>query len=98
MLVTCFSTARRDEEALRDRLVRAALGHLLEHLALAGGELVERILAPTPPTGWLTTDGSSAEPPSPTRRTAAANSSTSETRSFQQVADALRVLVGGSIA
>ena len=41
--------ARRDEEALRDRLVRAALGHLLEHLALAGGELVERILAPTPP-------------------------------------------------
>src|SRR4051812_36727879 len=37
--------AQRDHEPLRDRLVRAALRHQLEHLALARRELVERIVA-----------------------------------------------------
>ncbi len=31
-----------DEELTRDLLVRAVLGHELEHLSLAGGELVQR--------------------------------------------------------
>ena len=37
-----------DDEPLADRLVRAALGHQLEHLALARGELVERVVAAAP--------------------------------------------------
>ena len=47
MLVTCFSTAR-SVTTIRcgDALVRAAFRHELEHLALARGQLVERILAP----------------------------------------------------
>ena len=49
MLVTCFSTARGvTNELLRDRLVRAALGHQLQHLALARGEGVERVVAAPP--------------------------------------------------
>ena len=49
MLVTCFSTARSgDHEPLGDRLVRAALGHQLEHLALARRQLLERIVAAAP--------------------------------------------------
>ena len=35
MLVTCLDCAERDEEALRDRLAGATLGHQLQHLALA---------------------------------------------------------------
>ena len=47
MLVTCFSTARiGHEHALGDRLVRAALGHQLEHLALARSQLGQRVVAP----------------------------------------------------
>jgi hypothetical protein len=38
--------AKRDEEPLRDRLVRAALGHQLEHLSLARRQLVERVVSP----------------------------------------------------
>ena len=46
MLVTCFSTARSvTTMLLRDRVVRAALGHQLEHLALARRELLERVVA-----------------------------------------------------
>ena len=36
---------RRDDEHLGDALVRAPLGHQLEHLALARRELVERVVA-----------------------------------------------------
>ena len=36
--------AQGDEEPLRDRLVRAALGHQLEHLALARRQLGERVV------------------------------------------------------
>src|SRR6188472_1073854 len=36
--------AKGDEEALGDRLVRAALGHQLEYLPLARGELLERVV------------------------------------------------------
>ena len=41
--------AERDEQALRDRLVGAALGHQPEHLALAGGQLVERVVGALAP-------------------------------------------------
>ena len=50
MLVTCFSTARGGhDELLGDRLVRPALRHQLEHLPLARGERVERIVAASAP-------------------------------------------------
>ena len=38
--------AERDEEPLSDGLVRAPLGHQLEHLALTGRELLEGVVAP----------------------------------------------------
>src|SRR5215813_6887173 len=37
--------SRRDEEQLADRLVRAALGHELEYLALARREPLNRVVA-----------------------------------------------------
>ena len=47
MLVTCFSTARSvTTSCLGDRVVRAALGHQPEHLALARAQLRQRVLAP----------------------------------------------------
>src|SRR5262245_57394336 len=39
----------RDEETLPDRLVRAALGHQLEHLALSRRERCERVARATAP-------------------------------------------------
>ena len=42
--------AQGDEESLRDRLVRPALRHQLEHLALARGQLLQRVV------GALATD------------------------------------------
>ena len=49
MLVTCFSTPRSVKKILRrDRGVRQPLGHQLEHLPLASGQLVEWIVAPSP--------------------------------------------------
>ena len=49
MLVTCFSTPRSvRKHARRDRRVRQPLGHQLEHLSLAGAELVDRIVAASP--------------------------------------------------
>ena len=39
---------RGDDEHLGDALVGAALGHQLEHLALARGEAVERVVAAAP--------------------------------------------------
>jgi len=41
MLDTCFSSARRHDELACDRVVRAALGHQGEHLALAGREAAQ---------------------------------------------------------
>ena len=40
--------AQRDDELVGDPLVGAALGHQLEHLALARGERGERVVAPVP--------------------------------------------------
>ena len=39
---------RRDDEHLGDALVRAALGHQLEHLALARRQRVQRVVAAAP--------------------------------------------------
>jgi hypothetical protein len=39
--------AERDHHLVRDRLVRAALRHQLEHLALARGQILERVVAPS---------------------------------------------------
>ena len=47
MLFTCFSTARSvTTSASAIARVRAALGHQAEHLALARGQVVERVAAP----------------------------------------------------
>ena len=47
MLVTCFSTARSVTTSCDgDRVVRAALRHQPEHLALARAQLGQRVLAP----------------------------------------------------
>ena len=56
MLVTCFSTARSVTNSRRRSPGSSALGHQLEHLALARGELLERVVAPRP-TSSLTTGG-----------------------------------------
>ena len=43
---TCVSTVRSSQpEPLRDRRVRASLGHERQHLALARGQLAERVVA-----------------------------------------------------
>ena len=76
--------ARRDEEPLPDRMVRTALRHQLENLALARREPLDRVVATVAADELATTSGSSAEPPSATRRTAAVNSSTSATRSLSR--------------
>jgi hypothetical protein len=39
--VTCFSTALADDEPVRHRLVRAALGDQAKDRALARGQLVQ---------------------------------------------------------
>ena len=77
--------APRDAQPLGDRLVRAALGDQLEHLALARASACcsgpsSRALASRPET----TCGSSAEPPAATRRSVATKSSTSATRSLSR--------------
>jgi hypothetical protein len=41
-----FHALRAQEEPLADRLIRTALGHLCENLALAGGKAVDRALFP----------------------------------------------------
>ena len=47
MLVTCFSTARSVTTSCSAiAALRAALRHQLEHLALARGEVLERVVAP----------------------------------------------------
>ncbi len=66
MLVTWYSTARSVTEIAGDGAVGEALGHQPEHLALARGELGERIVERRP-TMCATTSGSSTEPPSATR-------------------------------
>ena len=49
MLAMCASTVlRREEEPVADRLVRAALGHQRQDLALALGQVVERHLRAPP--------------------------------------------------
>jgi hypothetical protein len=60
MFETCFST-RASVTTRRSamRVVRAALGHQPEHLALARRELVER-LSSAPPSSWATASGSIA--------------------------------------
>jgi hypothetical protein len=40
--------AKRDEQPLGDRLIRTSLGHQLEHLALARGEVADRVVAAVP--------------------------------------------------
>src|SRR6188474_2482824 len=72
------------DQALRDPGVRATLGHQAQHLSLAGVRSASGSSPRRRPTSWETTDGSSADPPSATRRTAAANSCTSETRSLRR--------------
>jgi hypothetical protein len=47
--------AQRDEELVRDRLVRTSLGHKLQHLALSRRQLLQRIVAP-PATEQLADD------------------------------------------
>ena len=71
-------------EPLGDAGVGAALGHQLEHLALAGESSADDSSARRRATSSPTISGSSAEPPSATRFTADANSSTSATRSFSR--------------
>src|SRR6185312_5659165 len=44
-----FDGTEGDHHLLRDRLVRPALGHRLQHLALARGQLLERIVTPASP-------------------------------------------------
>ena len=85
MDVTCFSTARSVTTS-RSAIAtfEQPLGHQLEHLPLAWCELVDRIVRRRRPTSCETTEGSSAEPPSPTRLTAATNSGMSATRSFSR--------------
>ena len=76
--------AWRDEEPVGDRLVRAALGHELEHLALARSQERERVVPATSAEELGHDRGVESGPPSATRRTADANSSTSATRSFRR--------------
>ena len=48
-MLVLLDRAERHEQALRDRLVRTALGHQLENLALARRQLVERVVSALPP-------------------------------------------------
>ena len=84
---------RREEQAVADRLVRAALGHQRQHLALAlasGRRAAPR--ARRRPTSWATTSGSMTEPPRAIRRIASAKSSRSSHAVLEQVADAARAV------
>ena len=86
MLAMCASTVfGREEQAVADRLVRAALGHQREDLALALREVVQRHAASGAgrPAGRRP-PGSITEPPFAIRRTASANSSRSSTRSLSR--------------
>jgi hypothetical protein len=56
MFLTCFSTVLGDEEAFGDRVVGASLGDQGEHLALAIGEALERVVALTAPADELADD------------------------------------------
>ena len=92
MLETCFSTARSViTSSLRDPLVRAALGHQLEHLALARGELrrAGRRSRRLREQRRRRPSGSSAEPPSATRRTRRGELLDVGDAVLEQVADAL---------
>src|SRR5581483_4302308 len=85
MLVTCFSTARsvttsRSPIAWFDR-PSAISPSTSRSRGVRRSSGSSRLVLPT---SRATTAGSSAEPPSATRRTAAANSPTSPTRSFRR--------------
>ncbi len=84
MLVMCFGRRARSPRALGDALVRAALRHQLEHSRSRGVSSASGSSRRRRPRSWDTIVGSSAEPPSATRRTAAANSFTSLTRSLSR--------------
>ena len=93
MLVTCFSTARwvtksRSPIAWFERpsAISSSTSRSRGVSSASGSSFRRR------PTSCETIVGSSAEPPSPTRRTAAANSPTSDDAVLQQVADALGAL------
>ena len=93
MLVTCFSTAR----SVTNR--RSAIAWFERPSAISSSTSRSRGVSSSSgssarrrPTSWLTTAGSSAEPPSPTRRTALANCSRSAIAVLEQVADALGAL------
>ena len=76
--------ARRDEEPHGDRLVRPSLGHQLEDLALAGRQVLDRVVLAPPPDELRDERRIERGAASATRRTAAENSSMSEMRSFSR--------------
>jgi hypothetical protein len=64
MLVTWRSTARSlDVELAGDRLVRPALGHQAQHLALPVRQRIERVLVARAPEHLRTTSGPAPSPP-----------------------------------
>ena len=98
MLATCFWTPRwLIVQAVGDRLVRAALGDEREHLALARGERVERaVVARRREEPRARSAGSSAVPPSATRRSVARELLEVRHAVLEQVAEPLRAARPGA--
>jgi len=84
MLATCFSTVPSEITSASAMARSTDLGHEGEHLFLPVLSAAMEAARRDAPMSWVTTSGSRAVPPEPTRTSASTKSLTSATRSFNR--------------